>query len=207
MVETHIFRSDDWLPPGWLVETMTFRPEEQIFPDWEILPTSGRRICNSSWECCIFWPENWVPRCRRLEFPSRKPEFKAGRYYHLLVGRFNTICLREVLNFKLDNAILLEEDSTSGWRIGIYLAEARNFPVGTLSAMVAESIIFRAEDWLLSAWEIFSTSGLRMPFFVGMFQLPAGELELGLDRIPPSGRGMFFSIEKFQLPGGGLISA
>jgi len=116
-----------------------------------------------------------------LEFSSRKTEFKAGRYYHLPVARFNTICLREVLNFQSENAILLEEDSTSGRRIEIYLAEARNFPVGRLSSTVAESIIFRAEDSILSALEKFSTSGLRIPFFVGKFQLPAGELVLGLD--------------------------
>ena len=72
---------------------------------------------------------------------------------------------------------------------------------------MAESIIFRAEDSIVSAWEKFSTSGLRMPFFVGKFQLPAGELVLGLHRIPPSGWGMLFSIEKFQLPAGELISA
>jgi len=48
---------------------------------------------------------------------------------------------------------------------------------------------------------------MRMPFFVGKFQLPAGELVLGLDRIPPSGRGMLFSIEKFQVPPGELLSA
>jgi len=72
---------------------------------------------------------------------------------------------------------------------------------------VAESIIFRVEDSKISAWEKFSTSGLRMPFIVGNFQLPAGELVLGLNRIPPSGRRMLFSIEKFQLPAGELISA
>jgi len=108
-----------------------------------------------------------------LEFSRRKTKFKDGRYHHLPVGRFNTISLREVLNFQSENAILLEEDSTSGRRIEIYLAEARNFPVGGLSSTVAESIIFRAEDSILSAWEKFSTSGMRMPFFVGTFQLPA----------------------------------
>jgi len=142
-----------------------------------------------------------------LEFSSRKTQFKAGRYYHLPVGRFNTICLREVLNFQSENAILLEEDSTSGRRIEIYLAEACNCAVRRLSSTVAESIIFQAEDSILSAWDKFSTSGLRMPFFVGKSQLPAGGIVLGFDRIPPSGRGMLFSIEKFQLPAGELISA
>jgi len=116
-----------------------------------------------------------------LEFSIRKTEFKAGRYYHLPVGRFDTICLREVLNFQSGNAILLEEDSTSGRKMEIYLAEVRNLPVGRLSSMVAESIIFRAKDSILSAWEKFLTSGLRMAFFVGKIQLPAGKLVLGLD--------------------------
>jgi hypothetical protein len=78
----------------------------------------------------------------------------------------------------------------SGWRSEIYLAQARNFLVGRLSSAVAESIIFRLQDAILSAWEKVSTSGLRMPFFVGKFQLLAGGLVLGLDRIPPSGQGI-----------------
>jgi len=107
----------------------------------------------------------------------------------------------------LENAIFLEEDTTSRWRFGINLAEARNDPVGRLSATVAESIIFRTEVSILLGWEEFSTSSLRMPFFVGKFQLPAGGLVLGLDRIPLPGREMFVSIEKFQLLAGELISA
>jgi len=71
------------------------------------------------------------------------------------------------------NAILLGEDLTSGRRIEIYRAKAWHLPFGTLSLMVAEIIIFRAEDSTLSAWEKFSTSGLRIPFFVGKFQLLA----------------------------------
>ena len=72
---------------------------------------------------------------------------------------------------------------------------------------MVEIIIFQLEDAILSAWEKGSTSGLRMPFFVGKFQLPAGGLGLGLDRIPPSGRGILYSFEKVQLPAGELRSA
>jgi len=43
---------------------------------------------------------------------------------------------------------------------------------------------------ILSSWVSVATAGLRMPVFVGKFQLPAGGLVFGLDRIPPSGGGI-----------------
>jgi hypothetical protein len=59
-------------------------------------------------------------------------EFKASRYYHVPVGRFNTIWRSDILNFQLENTILLGEDPTSGWKIEIHPAEARSFAGGRL---------------------------------------------------------------------------
>jgi hypothetical protein len=67
---------------------------------------------------------------------------------------------------------------TSGRRIEIYLAEARNFLVGGLSSTLVETIIFRPEDSILPGWEKFSTSGQRMQFFLGKFQLSSWRIEI-----------------------------
>ena len=145
---------------------------------------------NSCWESFHFLQENWVPPSRRLDLSSQKTDFKASRYSHLPAGRFNTICLREILNNWSKSAILLGKYSISCRRSEIYLAIARNFLVGRRRPTVVESIILRLEDAIQSAWEKVSTSGLRISFFVGKFQLPAGGFVLGLDQIPPSGQGI-----------------
>jgi len=72
---------------------------------------------------------------------------------------------------------------------------------------MVESIIFRLGNAKLYASEKVSTSGLSMPFFVGKFQLPARRLVLGLDRIPPSCRGIYYPFEMFKLPAAELRSA
>jgi hypothetical protein len=81
----------------------------------------------------------------------------------------------------LENAILVGKDSTSGWKFEISLPEALNFPGERQTSSVVEIIIFRAEDVILSTWEKFSTSVLRMPFIVRMFRLLARQLVLNLD--------------------------
>jgi len=116
----------------------------------EKFPTSGQRVYNSSSERCIFRPENWVSLCRTLQHSSRKTGLQAGWYYHLPVGRFDTSSLRELLNFQLENAILLKKYSTTGWRFEIYPAEAQTFAVRRLSSTEAGSIISRADDSILS---------------------------------------------------------
>ena len=86
--------------------------------------------------------------------------------------------------------MLVGDYSISARRSEINLVQARNFLVGILSSTVGKSIIFRLEDTIQSAWKKVSNFGLGMPFFVGKFQLPAGGLVLGLNRIPCSGRGI-----------------
>jgi len=46
--------------------------------------------------------------------------------------------------------------------------------------MLVETIIFRPEDSILPGWEKFSTSGRRMQFFLGTFQLPSRRIEINL---------------------------
>jgi hypothetical protein len=55
---------------------------------------------------------------------------------------------------------------------------------------VVESIIFRAENSILSVMEKFSVPGLQMSSIEGKSQLPAAGLKSSFDRIPASGRGM-----------------
>jgi hypothetical protein len=60
---------------------------------------------------------------------------------------------------------------TSGWRIEIYLAEARKCQFGGLSSTLVESIIFRPEDAILPGCAKFSTAGRRTQFLLRKFQL------------------------------------
>ena len=69
---------------------------------------------------------------------------------------------------------------TSGRKIEIYLAAARNFLVRGLSSTLVESIIFRPEDSVLPGWEKFLTSGRRIEFFLGKFQLSGPRIEIYL---------------------------
>jgi hypothetical protein len=110
-----------------------------------------------------------------------------------------SLCLSEIVNNRSTSAIIDGKYSISDRRGEIYLAQAGNFVVGRLSSTVVESIIFQLVDAIQSARETVSTSGLRMQFFVGMYQLPAGGLVLRFDRIPPAGRGIQCPFEKFQL--------
>jgi len=67
---------------------------------------------------------------------------------------------------------------TSGQRIVIYLAAARNLPVRGLSSTLVETFIFRPEDPILPGWEKFSTSCWRIRFFLGKFQLSGRKIEI-----------------------------
>jgi len=69
---------------------------------------------------------------------------------------------------------------TSGRRIEIYLATASNFLVGGLSSTLVETIIFRPDHSILPGWEKFSTSGQRIQFFLGKFQLSGRRIEIYL---------------------------
>jgi len=69
---------------------------------------------------------------------------------------------------------------TSGRRIKIYVAAARNFLVRGLSSTLVETIIFQPEDSILPGWEKFSISGWRKQFFFGKFQLSGLRIEIYL---------------------------
>ena len=69
---------------------------------------------------------------------------------------------------------------TSGRRIEIYLAAARNFLLGGLSSTLVETLIFRPEDSIPSGWEKFSTSGRRMQFVLEKVQLSGRRIEIYL---------------------------
>jgi len=84
--------------------------------------------------------------------------------------------LGEIFNFWSENAILLGKFPTSESRIELYLAQARNLLVERLSLMTADTITLRQVDSILFAQEKFSACCRRMPFGLGEFQLPAGEL-------------------------------
>jgi len=72
--------------------------------------------CNSSWDGFHFRPENQDIFDRSSELSSRTTEFNAGRNSHPPAGRLNTICLREILNIRSENAILCGKVSISGRR-------------------------------------------------------------------------------------------
>jgi len=67
---------------------------------------------------------------------------------------------------------------TSGRRIEIYLAEARNFLFGGLSSALVETIIFRLEDSKLPRWAKFSSFSRRMEFLLGKYQLSRRRSEI-----------------------------
>jgi len=65
-------------------------------------------------------------------------------------------------------------------RIEIYLAEPGSYLLERLSSKLVETIIFRPEDSMLPAGEKFSTSGRRMQFLMGKFQLSGRRIEIYL---------------------------
>jgi hypothetical protein len=80
-----------------------------------------------------------------------RTEFKAARNLHLLAGRIYNTYLGEIFNVWLGNAMILGKVSTSDRTIEPDLAQARNFPVGTLRSKLADAIIFQPEDSILLA--------------------------------------------------------
>ena len=55
-------------------------------------------------------------------------------------------CVGEIVNFRLENAILGAKMSTSGRRFEIYLTDACNIVVGRLSSKLVETIILSLDD-------------------------------------------------------------
>jgi len=75
---------------------------------------------------------------------------------------------------------LLGKFQLSGWRIEIYLPESWSYLLETPSSTVIETINSLPEDQELSAYEKFSTSGRRIQFLWGKFQLSGRRMEINL---------------------------
>jgi len=66
----------------------------------------------------------------------------------------------------------------SRWRIGIYLAEPGSYLLARLISTLVESIMFLPEDSMLPAGDKITTSGGRMRFLMGHFQLSGRRIEI-----------------------------
>jgi len=108
-------------------------------------------------------------------------EFKAARNYHLPAGTFYTTWLGEILNFWMENTILLGKFQLSGRIIEIYLAEPGSYILERLSSMLVKTKIFRPEDSMLPAREKSSDSCWKMQFLMGKFQLSGRRIQINLE--------------------------
>jgi len=154
-------------------------PAGGIISGLDRLTTSGRRM----------YAHVTVPTS------GRRIEIYLAAAQNFLVGGLS-LTLVETIIFRPEDSILLgsEKFSTSGQRIQfflgkyqlsgrrieIYLAEPGSYLLKRLGSKLVETIIFRAEDSMLPAWEKFSTSGRRMQFVMGKFQLSGRRIEIYL---------------------------
>jgi len=104
------------------------------------------RLCSTLVQTNIFRPEDSM-------LPAWETFSTSGRRIQFLFGKIQL----------------------SGRRIEIYLTDSGSFLLESHISIVVATIIFLPEDYLLSAWQKFSSSGRRMMQFFGRnFQLPAG---------------------------------
>lgn len=123
-----------------------------------------------------FHPDDWALPSRISEHSILSTELNADRNWHLPARRLVATWVSEILNFRSGNAIYLGNVSTSDWKIGLNVTRVQNLLVKRLSSKLTDTNTSRPEDSVLFAEEIFSSSGMRMPFCLRKFWLPASRL-------------------------------
>ena len=123
---------------------------------WQVRPLSAPPATECYGSVTWMQPIAFSCRLRDLHY-----SIDLGRNSQLPVGEYAT---------------LLEKVASSGRTIEFHPTEDWNFLVERLSSKLADTITFQLEDSIQFAWEKFSTSNRRMPFFLRKIQLLAGEL-------------------------------
>jgi hypothetical protein len=94
----------------------------------------------------------------------------------------------------LENAILLEKDSTSGRRSEISIVEAWNIPVGRQSSILVASTIICAEDSIMSRQGEFSNFLSEYAIHKGNISAPGWRINSTVGSNPTSWSGYVVNI-------------